>query len=195
MERKRINIKEKLPVYTAPVSLWGKIEEQLNILDNEQVNNNIKTKLPLYHAPDIFENISPPTKAKVISFYFTRVAASIILVIGLTFGFKQIRNKAHIEISHTIEQNSENLIVESIDIDFLNSEFKNILSQNCKIKPKVCNQSDYVELINQMKDIENETIKLQEILKQFKSADIENYLVRLTNDKLKIENYILKLFI
>ncbi len=194
MKEQNINIKNILPTHKAPEGMWDKIEEQLDFLDEEKIDKKIKAKLPSYHAPEIFENIAPPPKAKMILFYLTRVAAVAVIVIGFTFGFKQVRNKAHIEISHSFEQNTKQNTIEHTDLFLLDNEFKDILSQICKTKPGVCEKKEYEELYAQLKDIENETIKLQEVLKQFKSPDIQSHLVRLTNDKIKLENYILNLF-
>jgi len=193
MRTDKINIKDKLPTYHAPTGIWNKIEEQLDILDQEQVSKSTSKKLPIYQAPDIFKNIAPQPKKRIISFTAVRVAASVILIIGLSIGFKQFRNRVNTQITHTIEASENNIsrMDESLAFD---SDFMAVLGEKCKTSPKVCEKSEYEELFAQLKEIEHEEEQLKEALKQFKSPEIESHLVRITNDKIKLENYILKLF-
>jgi tetrahydromethanopterin S-methyltransferase subunit G len=190
MEQKQINIKDKLPTHKAPASMWDRIEQQLDALNKEVLNISIASKLPNYTAPSLFDRIVPPAKTKNISLIWLQLAASIILLVGLGFGFKQFKNRTKTQITYTVENNTNKTIKSEIELSNIDADFNEVLSYNCQTKPKVCQMPDYKELQKQLEDIERE----EQNLKQYKSPEIEMHLIRITNDKLKIENYILNLF-
>jgi hypothetical protein len=53
---------------------------------------------------------------------------------------------------------------------------------------------DYKELQKQLDDIAIEENALKQALEQYNSPELVSHLVRLTNDKIKLEKYILELF-
>ncbi len=194
MESKKINIKDRLPKYEAPKELWTKIEMQLNNLENEKPNAQLAAKLPQYKAPDIFKAGEPIKETKSFTFYALRIAAGIILILALGFGLKQFNNRTKTQISYSFEKEAISDTLTAVDFTSNDSDFKTLLHQKCTTNPGVCEQRDYEELYSQLKDIENEQKVLLQALKQYKSPEIESHLIRITNDKIKIENYILKLF-
>lgn len=195
MSRNKINIKDRLPIYSSPDSIWDKIEHQLNVLDKEDINKKFVEILPTYSAPNGFEEIMPLKRSKPFIFNLIQIAASIILIIGLTFVYKQFKNKASVEITHSIEYNVVASLNGSSQQYAIDSDFDTILEQKCKANPNICELKEFDDLFAQLKDIEIEEHELKKAFEQFKTPDIENYIIKITNDKIKLEKYILQLFI
>jgi hypothetical protein len=192
MSQKTNKLKEKLPTYTSPEGLWAKIDSQLNEFDAADVDKNIINKLPTYVAPTVFDIISPKTFSLSLNWIYA--AASIVLLLGFGFGFKHLQNKPSTQISYRLDTNTPRILETENMLLTIDTEFSALLNYNCKTQPKVCEMPDYKELQKQLDDIAIEENALKQALEQYNSPELVSHLVRLTNDKIKLEKYILELF-
>lgn len=185
-------LKEKLPTYKAPEGLWTKIEAQLNMFDAADANKKMIAKLPTYVAPNVFDKIAPKTFTLSLNWFYA--AASIVLLLGFGFGFKYLQNKPSTQISYRLDTHTPRLVETESMLLNVDTDFSALLNYNCQTQPKVCEMPDYKELQKQLDDITVEENALKQALEHYNSPELVSHLVRLTNDKIKLEKYILELF-
>lgn len=193
MSEKNKHIRDILPQHHAPKDSWSIIVDFLDSIE-KQPSDNIKSKLPEYNAPDIFGKIETEIKPTRKLNPILKVAASITILLTLAFLLNQYTNLWSLRVTHSVEK-SEKPVKFTNDFTIeTSSEITNILAQQCKIKPQVCSKPEYNTLQKQLAEIENEINELKEALSTYNDPNLEKHLIRLANDKVKIETYLLKLF-
>lgn len=200
MKRKQKNIFQKLPTYTPNKSVWRNIEDKL---DTHNINTNpdlFKNKLPQYNAPDrVWKNIESTlqknNKRKIL-FYSTKIAASFILIIGITFIIKSYlsNNFNDYNILYEIEYTSDSEGIMGLDFIDNSIELNKILADKCEYSPKICNNENFIEL----KDIFNKLVveknSLKNQFKKFKDPKTITSLIKIENEMVNIEKYMLEMF-
>ncbi|MBI9069138.1 MAG: hypothetical protein JEZ09_17715 [Salinivirgaceae bacterium] len=191
---KKVDIKNKLPKHIAPDCVWTKIATHLDYLDNQNNNSRLATKLPTHTAPDIFAKIQVEKRSKTKFISYRNAAAAILILVSTSIGITTYLVKNNANIAHTIEMEPESTTNTNIFNFQTSNEFSYILSQSCNAQPEVCNKPEYENLQKQLNDIEKEIETLKQALSTYKDPNLEKHLVRLINDKVKLEKYLLNLF-
>ncbi len=188
------NIKDKLPTYKASDCVWDKISGHLDYLDKESGSNQLIEKLPGYTAPNLFDSIITRKKKKTNYLSLVKIAASIIIMIGTTLTYSYFQTQPKSTITYSYEQQIPTNGDQLFNIEIQSTEFTTLLAIKCKTSPNICGNKEYEDLYSRLKEIEREEKILKSALEEYNDPNIENHLIRITNDKLKIEKYLLNLF-
>lgn len=200
MKRKQKYISQKLPTYTPNERVWKKIEDKLGTNSKNANSDLLRNKLPQYNAPNkVWKNIESTlqrnSKRKIL-FYSTKIAAAFILLVGITFIIKShlSNNFNNYKISYDVAytSDSEKTLIPNFNDNSV--ELNRILADKCKHSPKICNNENFIELNDILNKLVVEKNSLNNQFKKFKDPEIKNSLIKIENEKVKIEKYMLEVF-
>lgn len=187
-------LSHKLPKYSPNDNIWDKIENDL-IESEKSENTFLDRKLPKYSAPEeIWDKIDVETQKtnyRIGNFFLIKTAAVILLLIGLGAVLQIVNNESRIYEIRIHEQVGKEDVV---DKEKINIGFSNLLAENCTLQPEICTKSDFLELKKQFGQLEKEESHLKEQLELYNDNQLKGYLNKISNEKLKIEKYMLNMF-
>ncbi len=210
MEELNKNILNKaihyLPQHKAPDKCWCVIENQIN---NSETENNPEVleeailNLPVYKAKDtiwneIDKNLNNSSKEKgqkLRLFYkISKIAAVLILLIGVTFFFKNVLIKRDTEaVFYTTET-----VMKPQELNTEDGAYNNLgklIRLHCSTTPTVCKKDEFIELNSMLTDLEKEEENLIKVSKKSSTQDLTKFLSRISNQKIEIQKEILQMFI
>lgn len=185
---------KELPKNKVPDMVWGRIEDEL-------LNNSLQktiNELPTFAAPkkiwnDIDNNLVPALKNK-IRFYsntYVRIAASILLIIGIGFLFYNNMKQSDYKLTYSIEKNYDEIIFNPVS-ESINT---NYIAGNCQKLPEICETPVFKELNSQLSELITEKDKLEKIMENNPDPQLMKFYYKLENKKVSIEKEIIKLFV
>ena len=144
------NLSNKLPRYTPNDRVWNNIENELDSVNKSL--NEIGNKLPQYKAPErIWNKIEVQLQRnnkKKIYFNYVKVAAVILLLIGTTtlFRFYKLKNLTNYKIFYETAIIPDSSKETNMDFNFIKTDNSQLLAEQCKSNPIICNDKNYLEL-------------------------------------------------
>jgi hypothetical protein len=187
-------MRNKLPKYTVPEHCWKNIETILDALETNCKQEPLVGKLPKYSAPNLLEVDIEKAPPFVLKAMVKWSAAAILL---LSIGVASIHlSTAFFKIS-TIAYSTEALEGKQKEGALFNIEDQGnveaMLAQACRRNPSVCENEEFQRLKQELQTINQEIGILEIEYEKYSDAQIQKHLIRITNDKLKIEQFLYKL--
>ena len=145
----------QLPEYEPSEEVWNKIEESLN----NDVMQKAVSQLPEYEpSEEVWSTINQALnsyKAKAIVWEWASIAASVLLIAGITL-YKPW-NKP--DISYSQETIDKQLLLSSTDDS--QKQYEMIVAY-CKEQTYVCQNPEFKELKSELEDLNSASIQLKE---------------------------------
>lgn len=206
MEEKNRHILEKafeqLPAFKADARIWDKIEQQL---DKEGCEKNPET---LTHAlsqmisfradENIWNKIEKELDSEsntATKFYFLKIAASVIIISGVSIGVSRMftKNTPPEQITFSQEKIPDN--ESDVYSAELEKELTDLIRQQCLIQPDICKNPVFTELNEELSGL---TKSLDEIKMFSKNSDndpeIYKYILRIQKERAEISKKLLHFF-
>ncbi len=206
MEDKNKNILNKaielLPQFRADARIWEKIEEQLESEISERKIEVLKKaidQLPSFKADNkTWDEIEKELDNKfkpANNFYFLKIAASLIVVIGMSILINNIfiKNSQKEFISFSQETVSDNKTdIASLELE---KELDNFIQKQCQVQPDVCKRPEVADLTAQLSDLSKSLDELK-IMMENSADDPETYkyMLRIQKERAGISKKLLQYF-
>lgn len=193
---------EKLPKQKLDEDIWFAIEKDLDKYNSNISLSNAISNLPYEKLEnDLWEGIERKVYHKRWLEFFNplshnpyKVAATVILVIGLSIVFNKVFTKKAIEkVIYSEEWIEEKPLYNFENVD-AHIEIADNISDYCKRLPETCEQEVFTDLNKQLEQLQQEKQRLKETIEKTRNQSLAKYLNRLENKELEIEKKILNLF-
>ena len=172
---------KNLPSYVPKDNLWLLIEKEL-LLD-EQINEQIEY-LPV-HEPkhlnwsDLSDKIDLKGKSLKIRYFLQIAAASILILMSITFWFTRQNSELLIEteiVDNSLEQVFDNEMTEHDPI--------NGIKALCNSGVSICQSSEFTEKLGLYEELNEELKQLNEVVNQLgESPEIIHSIIKIENLK------------
>ena len=206
MEEKNKHILEKafeqLPEFKADASIWDNIEYRLNNEANEKNYEALKqslNQLTSFKADEsIWNKIEKELDSKsdtVNKFHFLKIAASVIIVIGLGILINKIltRNSEKEFIAFSQETIADNEI--EVYSPELEKEMNELIRQQCLIQPDICMNPVFTELNKELSDLTKSLDEIKMLSKNSTSdPETNKYVLRIQKERAEVSKKLLHFF-
>lgn len=204
MEEKNKHILEKafeqLPEFKADARIWDKIEEELNKEEYEKNSDTLKQsirQLILFKADEsIWHTIEKELDSKSYAagkFYFLKIAASVILVLGSGVLITKMVTAEKEGITFSQETIPDNEI--DIYSSELEKEMNDLIRQQCRIQPDICKNPVFTELNEELSGLTESLSRIKTLARNSDNdAEIYKYILRIQKERAEISKKLLHFF-
>lgn len=179
-DKKLKKVVNQLPEYEANPDSWAAVEQYLVF---SKKLNEVKSNLPVYSAPeDIWQRIETygAKKTQSLSLLLWKVAVTVLFLAGTWFFYQAFSTRNLSYSTEVAEEINSHFLSES---DSAVNEVTEFIEQQCQNQTYVCREPDFKVKKQKLEEINNEIVKLEEVMKTYGSSE------SLVKTRLKLENY------
>lgn len=193
---------EQLPQFKADDRIWDKVVEQLDNEEGEQNPEILKrsiNQLPSFRAGEnIWNNIEKELDGKSSAankFYFLKIAASLILLIGIGILINNMFTSNTQKDNITFSQEAVSDNTTDLSSTALEMELNDLIKQQCRIQPDICMNPVFNELKEELSGLTRSLEQVKTLSKNSANdPETYKYILRIQKEKAAISKKLLQFF-